>query len=300
VSPDRLAAVAALALGAALGGLALALIPRALVAPPEGGEAGLQRRRARRNHRWFGAFEAVLGAVATHFLGLPLSGLRVRLAARIELAGHPLGLGQDELLAATALGATAGAVLGGALAAAALGAAVPGALVGFLAGMAYPWLKLDEAALQRTRRIRRGLPQAIDLAALAMQAGLDLPGALAQVAGRLAEDQPLRIEVDHLLHRMALGHSRAEALAGLAQRVPAPEVRQFVAAVIQADRQGTPLAEVLGIQAGVMRIHRSQAAEQKAARAAILLMGPLMLIFACVFLVLLGPFAVKWARGELF
>jgi tight adherence protein C len=295
-----MAAAAALILGAAIGALALALIPRVLAAPPEGGEAGLQRRRARRRHRWFGVLETVLGALAVDVSRLPLAGLRARLSRRIELAGHPLGLGEDELLAGTAMGAAAGAGLGGVLAAWALGAAVPGVLVGLLAGVAYPWLKLDEAALRRIRLIRRGLPQAIDLAALAMQAGLDLPGALTQVAGRLSEEQPLRIEIDHLLHRMALGHSRAEALAGLARRVPAPEVRQFVAAVIQADRQGTPLAEVLGIQAGVMRIHRSQAAEQKAARAAILLMGPLMLIFACVFLVLLGPFAVKWARGELF
>ncbi len=292
--------VAALVLGAALAALARALVPGVLPAPAEGGEAGLQRRRARRRHRWFRFLEAALGAMAVHVACLPLSGLRAAIARRVELAGHPLGLGGDELIAAAVLGAIAGAGLGGALAASALGTAVPGAVVGFLAGTAYPWIKLDESAIRRTRLIRRGLPQAIDLAALAMQAGLDLPGALVQVAGRLSEEQPLRIEIDRLLHLVTLGHSRAEALAGLARRVPAPEVRQFAAAVIQADRQGTPLAEVLAIQAGVMRTRRSQAAEQKAARAAILLMGPLMLIFACVFLVLLGPFAVKWARGELF
>jgi tight adherence protein C len=300
VSPFLSGAGAALGLGAAAGALLLALIPDAIPSPPEGGEAGLARRRARRRHLWFGALETALRALSTHVARLPLTGLRRRLGQRIELAGHPLGLGEDELLVATALCASVLSLAGGVLSACVLGAAVPGFVTGLLAGASWPWLRLDDAALRRARRVCRALPQAIDLAALGMQAGLDLPGALAQVAGRLPEDEPLRAEIDHLLHRVALGHSRAEALLGLARRVPAPEVRQFTAAVIQADRQGTPLAEVLGIQAGVMRTRRSQAAEQKAARAAILLMGPLMLIFACVFIVLLGPFAVKWARGELF
>jgi tight adherence protein C len=76
-------------------------------------------------------------------------------------------------------------------------------------------------------------------------------------------------------------------------------VRQFVGAITQAEKRGTPLAEVLTTQARVLRTKRSQAAEQAAARAAVLIMGPLMLIFACVFIILLGPFIIKYIRGDI-
>jgi len=300
VTPESPAVIASLALAAAVFALALALIPRNLPEPPAAGEAGLERRRALRRHRWLPILEAVLAAVSVHVRRLPLGPLRARLARRLEQAGHPLGLGVDGVLSAAVLGGVLGGTVGGALLAAAVGTAAPGVVVGVLAGTAWPLLRVDNAAILRRQRVCRDLPQAIDLASLAMQAGLDLPGALAQVANRLSEERPLKAELQHFLRRLSLGRSRAEAMGEMARRVPAPEVRQFTSAVIQADRQGTPLAEVLGIQAGVMRRRRSQAAEQKAARAAILLMGPLMLIFACVFLVLLGPFAVKWARGQLF
>jgi tight adherence protein C len=67
---------------------------------------------------------------------------------------------------------------------------------------------------------------------------------------------------------------------------------------VQAEEKGNPLAEVLQIQATMLRMRRSVAAEESAARAGVLMMGPLMLIFATIMLIILGPFAVNIASGN--
>ncbi|MCP4603814.1 MAG: type II secretion system F family protein, partial [Proteobacteria bacterium] len=113
-------------------------------------------------------------------------------------------------------------------------------------------------------------------------------------------NNPLRFEFEHILQKLSLGWSRRTALDELSVRIQAPQVRQFTSSVNQAEKRGTPLARVLSTQAEVMRTKRSQAAEQAAARAAVLILGPLMLIFACVFIIILGPFVIKFMRGEIF
>ena len=137
----------------------------------------------------------------------------------------------------------------------------------------------------------------VDLISLSMESGLDFISAVRQTAFRLPSGNALRFELELMLHKMSLGQARCDVLLSLAERVPAPTIQQFTAAVIQAEKRGTPLAEVLAVQAKVQRNKRSQAAEQAAARAAVLLIGPLMLIFACVFIIILGPFIVKFIRG---
>ena len=70
-------------------------------------------------------------------------------------------------------------------------------------------------------------------------------------------------------------------------------IKRFLTAVIQGEQKGTPLAEVLGIQARMMRMHRSVAAEEAAARASVLLVLPMMLLLAAIVLVMMGPFIVN-------
>ena len=65
-------------------------------------------------------------------------------------------------------------------------------------------------------------------------------------------------------------------------------------AVVQAEAKGTPLAEVLSIQARMLRMRRSVRAEESAAKAGLMMMGPLMMMFMCIILLLLGPFVVQW------
>jgi len=288
------------AVGPAVGALVLCLSPHGLPQVPVAGERGEQRRKILASSPWFRAVEPTIRAVAGAVAWIRAVAVREALNRRLGLAGSPFGLDADELAACMILASALAAVGGGAISSTVVGAFGAGAVLGGIMGAALPWFKLDERIKRRARVVCRSLPQAIDLVALAMQAGLDFPGAVGQVAQRMPKDNPLRFELEHLLQKLSIGHSRHAALEGLAARVPALPVRQFVASVTQAERQGTPLARVLGVQARVMRIRRSQAAEQAAARAAILILGPLMLIFACVFVVLLGPFAIKAMRGEMF
>ncbi|MDD5309435.1 MAG: type II secretion system F family protein [Deltaproteobacteria bacterium] len=291
---------ASVALGLCLGALVLLLWPDAIPAPPTSGERGERRGRALARLAWFRLAEPLVRTLAARLAALPLGAARTGIEDRLEKAGRPFGFDADELMAAALLSATGLALAGGALASVLGPSAGAGAAVGLALGAIGPWVRLDEAARERRKAICRGLPQAIDLVALAMEAGQDFPGAVAEVGSRMPDVDPLRFELEHLLHKLALGRSRREALEDLAARVPAAPVREFAGAVVQAEQRGTPLAEALEIQARVMRTRRSQAAEQAAARAGVLIIGPLMLIFACVFLILLGPFAVKFMRGELF
>jgi tight adherence protein C len=76
-------------------------------------------------------------------------------------------------------------------------------------------------------------------------------------------------------------------------------VREFVSSVAQAEDKGTPLANILTIQAQTQRLRRSLAAEHTASAAALMLLGPMTLIFLCVIVLLLGPVVVRFASGSL-
>jgi tight adherence protein C len=240
-----------------------------------------------------------LRAVGHRLSSLRAFRLRNTLERRLEDAGQPLGLSSDELLAlCLQTGLLSGFV--GAMVSSAWGKPVcGGVLFAGLPGLALPLFRLDELVRQRRLWVSRSLPSVIDLIALSMEAGLDFTRAVTEVAGRLAASSPLRFELEHLRYKLCLGWSRGEALEDVARRVPTPSVRQFVTAVAQGERRGTPLAELLSVQAAVMRTKRTAAAEQAASRAGILILLPLLLIFGAVFLVLLGPFVVKFARGDL-
>jgi tight adherence protein C len=155
-------------------------------------------------------------------------------------------------------------------------------------------LRLYEQARSRKRIIARRLPVAIDLVVLCMGAGLDFTGALELVVEELGEpDDPLSCELRRVLQELAMGRARRRVLAELAERVPSATVCDFAHAVIQAEEKGNPLADVLQVQAQVLRLRRSVAAEEAAARAGVLFVLPLLLLLAAVLLVLFGPFIVN-------
>jgi tight adherence protein C len=79
--------------------------------------------------------------------------------------------------------------------------------------------------------------------------------------------------------------------------VPTEAVKEFVSSVIQAEEKGNPLSEVLRIQARMLRMRRSVAAEQNASRAGLMMMIPLLLIFASIILLLLGPFIINGMKS---
>jgi tight adherence protein C len=111
---------------------------------------------------------------------------------------------------------------------------------------------------------------------------------------------PLCEELTRFLHELNLGKTRRDALTDLAWRAPTEMVKAFCNNAIQAERRGTPLVEVLKIQADVARTKRFQAAEKIAGRAGVIILAPLVLIFAATVLVMFGSLIVKGFRGQLF
>ncbi len=163
---------------------------------------------------------------------------------------------------------------------------------GAVLGAALPFARLHGCIARRRHEIARALPSAIDLLALCMGAGLDLVGALELLVHEWgAGEDTLEAELRHVLQELALGGTRREALLGLAQRVPVPAVRDFAQALIQAELRGAPLTDVVATQAQ-LRVRRSFAAEETAARASLLLVFPLLLLLAAILLLLVGPLLV--------
>ena len=274
--------------------------PRSIPMTVHTGERGRRRKQALCHCSWYRILEPLINNLAFRISRFPIEGARSRIENRLKNACYPLGMSSNDFLALSLIASLAGAVIGGVLTLLMDRTAGAGAVIGAVFGAAVPWLRLDEAKRRLRFSIARSLPQGIDLVALAMEAGLDFPGAVAQVASQVNENNPIRFEFEQLLYKLSLGWSKQKALEDLSARIPISSVQQFASSVAQAERRGTPLADVLRTQAQVMRTHRSQAAEQAASRAAVLIIGPLMLIFCCVFIILVGPFIIKMIRGELF
>ena len=292
MNPEQLMLSATTALTPALAAASYALARIAPLPRPRLGHRGLQRSRAL-TRSGFSAIEPAMRWLAALVAHAPISGARTHLDAQLTQAGQPLGLCSDELLALCALGGAAGALLG-AGAIAWLGIGHPWQVASTILGAALPSLSIHSHAAERLRRIARQLPPAIDLLALCMGAGLDFAGALELLCRELYDERdPFNVECKRVLEELSLGRTRRQALATLAERVPGAAMRDFTNAVIQAEEKGNPLAEVLSIQARMMRMRRSVAAEEAAARASVLLVLPMMLLLAAVMLVLLGPFVVN-------
>lgn len=280
-------------------GVGLALGRVQVPAAPRLGYRGTQRRRALDAGNLFASTELVIRFVAGLLasFGTPLDRLRERQELELRRADYPLGLLPDEysalsLLSALGLGGiTAGicVVSGKSLIWVAVGA-------GF--GLLLPSLQVREIIRNRVKEISRGLPQAIEIAAMCMGAGLDFPGALRLVSGqRTGSRGALSRELSAILEELELGHTRRQALQHFAERVPTPAVRDFANAVIQAEEKGNPLGRVIQIQGRLLSQRRSVLAEEAAARAGVLMIGPLVLLLGCILLLLMGPFIVKGAGG---
>lgn len=174
--------------------------------------------------------------------------------------------------------------------------AVPGAVLGLAFGFTLPDILLSLRADSRQAEIRRALPEALDLMAISVQAGLGLEQAVAIVTERLPG--PLGDELARFLHEVQLGFSRREALTSLRDRTSCPELATFVLALLQADALGIAIGEVLKTQASEIRAKRRQLARERAAKAPVRLLFPLIFgILPALFVVILGPAAIQISRS---
>jgi tight adherence protein C len=216
-----------------------------------------------------------------------------RIRHKLDLAGNPPNWDVDRVIAFKVLGLFGGGVLGLLLGAAlggllpSVGVAIGAALLGYYA----PNMAIYQAAYNRSDRIRKDLPDALDLLTISVEAGLAFDAAVSQVARNT--EGPLADEFFRVLQEMQIGLGRTEAMRALGDRTDVAELRGFVTAMVQADAFGIPIANVLRVQAKEMRIKRSQRAEEMAQKVPVKILFPLIFcILPCLFIVVLGPAAI--------
>jgi tight adherence protein C len=151
-----------------------------------------------------------------------------------------------------------------------------------------PNLYLYQKIYDRSNRMQRELPDAIDLMTISVESGLAFDAAVQQVARNT--EGPLAEEFSRVLREMQIGKGRAEALRALAERTNVDDLKSFVTAMVQADSFGIPIANVLRIQSSEMRTKRRQRAEEKAQKVPVKITVPLIFcILPCLFIAVMGP-----------
>ncbi len=168
-----------------------------------------------------------------------------------------------------------------------------GVLVTGVCAVLIPSLYLDQRIKRRQLDIRRGLPDALDILVISLEAGLSLPAALIRLAKELTVVHPLlAFELTIVQREIQLGNSTGVALRNFSDRFGLDELRNLAAVATQAERYGASIVQALRTHAESLRIKRLQLAQERAQKAAVKLLIPTVLfIFPAVFVVILGPAA---------
>ncbi|MCB9666548.1 MAG: type II secretion system F family protein [Myxococcales bacterium] len=283
--------VGALALAGVI--LGYALLSETAARRPTRGLQGLKRAAALKRSTLFRAFEPLLRYGASWASKVSVGDMRLKIAKQLQRSGDYLGLTPDEYLAMIFWGSL-GFTISGIVICHLGNLKLMYALGGALVGLWTPHSLVTHQIRIRSTQVNRGLPAAIDLAALCMSAGMDFIGAIRQIVTHGAgSDDAVQEELERILQELELGHTRREALDAFAERVPTESVKDFVSAVKQAEDKGNPLSEVLQVQATMLRMRRTVLAEEAAARAGVLMMIPLMMLFSSIILILLGPLVIS-------
>ncbi|MGF6833172.1 tight adherence protein C [Paenarthrobacter sp. TE4293] len=156
-------------------------------------------------------------------------------------------------------------------------------------------LLVYNTGLKRQEAIQVEFPNTLDQMLISVEAGLGFESAMERASAY--GDGPLAHELMRTLQDIQVGRPRQEAYEALAERSTVPDVRSFVLAVIQADKYGIGIANVLRAQAKQARVKRRQNAEEKAMKLPVKVLFPLLFsIFPVLFIVLLGPAVIKIAE----
>ena len=174
-------------------------------------------------------------------------------------------------------------------------------VVSVFLGAALPDIWLRRCITTRKYKIQLALPDALDLAVVCVEAGLGLDQALARISQEIEVSHPeLADELRVRNMEINLGHTRTEAFRNLANRTGVQDLRSLVAILIQTDRFGTSVGQSLRVFADSMRVKRRQRAEERAAKIAIKMLGPLVLfVFPAVLVVVVGPAVIGVIRDLL-
>ncbi len=170
-------------------------------------------------------------------------------------------------------------------------------LLGLLGAMVFytaPDLVLNSQVKRRQHGIAGGLPDALDLMVICVEAGLGLNAAILRVGQDLAlRCRPLSEELLRTTQDLRTGASRETALRAMSQRNQVEDLKILVGALVLADKLGTSIADTLRCQADSLRTRIKQKAEEQAAKAGVKMLLPLVLfILPALFIILLGPAAL--------
>lgn len=221
------------------------------------------------------------------------SGRIAALGRKLQRAGSPEGWTIERVLAAKAL---LGVILGVLLVLRFLGE--PSvfnflfAIFGTLLGYFLPDGLLDSKVNQRQAAIRVDVSDTIDQIGVMVRAGLGIDAAIARAAR--SGKGPFAEELGRVVQDMRVGVGRSVALTNMAERTDIPELRAFVAALAQAEKLGVPVSDTLRIQSGELRLKRRQQAEEQAMKLPVKILFPMVVcILPVLFIVLLGPAAIR-------
>jgi tight adherence protein C len=238
----------------------------------------------------------------TRLLGLA-TGLRIRLGlaenpvlkARLAAAGIKGTAAADIFFASQFLVPATGAVVGTLIGTNTLSYVLGLGALGYMA----PNMWLNWKTSRRRKRIRRSIPDALDLMVICVDAGLGLDQALLRVGNELGVSYPdIQEEFLQVNREQRAGRPRLEAWQNLADRTQIEEFSAFVSMLAQTDRFGTPIIRALTRLSEDIRMKRRQRAEEAAAKTKIKIIFPLVLcIFPCIFIVLLAPAILSIMMG---
>jgi tight adherence protein C len=209
---------------------------------------------------------------------------------QLDFVGNPLGLDPAGLqtlriAAAAALGAIGiaiGLFLGTPVA---IGVAL---IIGVAAGFYLPVLWLDQLVRERRTELEASLPNALDVVAISMEAGLGLDRALEQLVRH--QDDSLTLLVARALREIQLGRPRHKALEDMAEATGIDDFSSLIRGILYAERTGVPIARTIAAHAAQMRVKRRLKIRTEAARASLKILIPTVgCVFPTLWLILLGP-----------
>lgn len=159
-------------------------------------------------------------------------------------------------------------------------------------GYAIPKSYLKAKVKTKQKLVLKALPDSMDLITTCVEAGLGLDAALQRVADK--GEGPFSEELQKMLHDVAMGKLRREAMSELSERIGVDELTNFVNSIIQAEQLGVGIAQVLRVQSDQLRTARRQRAERMAHEAPIKMLFPLVLfVFPAFLAIILGPAAIR-------
>jgi tight adherence protein C len=219
-----------------------------------------------------------------------------KIEKKLQLAGNPRGMTAIDfrmwqvglfVLFPLGFGGYAALLNGGIIAISVFG------ILGMLIGLVTPHLYLKQKIKWRNRLAIRELPDILDLLTVSLEAGLGFDSAVSKVVAK--KKGVIAGEFHRCLEEIRLGKTRREALGGIRNRLDVDQVKTFISSILQAEKLGVGMVQVLRVQSLEVREQRKQRAEEEAMKAPIKMLFPLVLfIFPSLFIVLLGPAIIQF------